>query len=290
MQPISDPFAEMSSGYFLVSKPNFSTSLACDPLPMQACIPGDLVNFVHLMPHLLEIRALNPRQLEELKHLLRMQTEGKQAPSVCAWLLSSLDIEKLADQIARFLCVNDGNGAPVFWRYFDPRVFAIAMEAFNQEQRNALLGPISKWNFAWGPYWWSVQGASHEVDRLSDYETAMPDKAQWQILHFSKIISVVLARLSAEQNLSPQDYLQTQKTVIACLLDATTKLQLSDADDLTEFAYLCAKYGPAFRDHSKLKPAWTELAQGRLSWSELRCRLDQTDLQKLQTPTAPYLF
>jgi hypothetical protein len=80
---------------------------------------------------LIDMAALTPEQQETVTTALRQEPEAAHPPTLCAWLETEADIDRLARAIARFLIGPGPEGEPIYWRYFDPRVFSLAMHLFS---------------------------------------------------------------------------------------------------------------------------------------------------------------
>ena len=66
------------------------------------------------------------------------------------------------------------------------------------------------------------------------------------------------------------------------LREAAGELNLSAPEELIDFAYLCVKYGQAFRFHPTFKQVKVDLAAGRLGWFSFRQSFDSADLRALE--------
>lgn len=251
---------------------------------MLSCTPSVLSQSEELMPRLIEVASLSPAQQDGLSDVLLRELNGQRPPVVCAWLACSLDARALARHLTRFLVGPGMDGTLVFWRYFDPRVFSLAMTVFSVEQTHALLGPIVEWQFPWCQRWWGVSGPGREADPLLGIAPAWPSEKQWCSLEDSALIARVLATLQDTQevgDLTDAACLRLQREITVSVLDARQRWHLSDKDDLAEYALHCARYGKEFQLYPKLAPAWAGLVQGQGNWSELMAMLDKNDYRVL---------
>jgi hypothetical protein len=280
MVPIADPSADMTTGYWLIDIANFPT-LSLTGVRTISCVPPSLANVQELMPFLIAIADLSPMQWNDMTEMFRQQVAGQHPFAICGWLESDLEIEDLAEHIARFLSGPGPNGKGLLWRYFDPRVFSTAMALFSDRQREALLGPIKNWRFTWCRHWWRVSGPVRQSDRLSDFQIGWPMHEQWPSILQSQVLNRVLTKLGTEKKLTHQECLRHQKTAIGYLDDCVSTLRLGDEDDQTEFVYLCVMYGAAYRRHAKLTTGWIALQRGEISWTDLRFQLDKADFERL---------
>ncbi len=282
MQPIADPSTDIVTGYFLVDVCNLP-ELDCEAMSMVACVPPGLVNSAELMPCLIAVEQMSIAQRDHVLTLLKYQAAGEHAHAICAWLDCDLSVDELAVHIARSLSGPGIAGAMVLWRYFDPRVFATTLALFSSAQRDALLGPIKRWQFVWCRNWWSVTRTASHNPSLSDFLASWPTDQQWPGLLQSRVLNCILGKFGEDQTLKPDDCLRYQQVALRYLTEDVITPYLNE-DDLSEFGYLCARYGAAYRLHEKLRPGWEALRRGEMSWTEVRFLLDQSDYARLDLP------
>lgn len=285
MLTILPPGEPIRSGYLLVDASNLEDETFAEALPMLKCTPATLAQSEQLMPLLIDVAALSSAQQDGLSAVLVHELDGQRPPVVCAWLDCPLEAKALARHLTRFLVGPGPKGALVFWRYFDPRVFSLAVSLFSTEQIQALLGPVVEWRFPWCQRWWSVSGPGLEADPLLGITPAWPNEKQWCSFEDSAPIACVLAELLDTQETrgraADATCLCLQRGINVSMQDAKQRLFLSDKDELMEYALHCARYGEEFQLHPKLATAWGELKQGELSWSELIAQLNPNDYRLL---------
>ena len=279
MMPIADPCANLTTGYLLVDVCAFS-DINYEGIRRVACIPSLLTKAEELMPCLISVSELSLPQLEQITEIFRGQTAGDHSFAICAWLDSDLEIGELAEHLARFLCGPGPNETKVLWRFFDPRAFATSMLVFSQVQCRALLGPIKSWKFTWCRNWWQVSQNNFEQNPLSDCQAGWPTTEQWPVLRGARMINNVINRFCDGRTPLPEESLQYLTKGIIHLVDGL-QLQLHDEDDLSEFVFLCVKYGSSYRRHPKLAQAWAVLTQEKISWTDVRSKLLPADFERL---------
>ncbi|WP_061937801.1 DUF4123 domain-containing protein [Collimonas pratensis] len=293
MQSIPPPGEVIRNGYLLIDASNIDDETFAEPLPMLRCTPGALANADDFTPRLIDVAALSLAQQADATAAMLRETDGDRPPAICAWLNSTFDADTLKRHIARFLVGPGSDGGSVFWRYYDPRVFSLAMALFAPAQKEALLGPVTEWRFAWCRHWWSVAGPGRETDPLGGFKPAWPTDKQWSSLDHSELIAAVFAHIHDIRGpLSPVDILGYQREIDLALAGGRQYLKLTEFDELIEYTLLSVRYGDAFLRHPKLNSAWTDLAQGKINWIDLQNLLDHNDYHKLnqqsqlqQTPT-----
>lgn len=279
------PVAPIRTGYLLIDPCNLDEDNFPEPLPMIHCTPASLTNSDAVMPRLIDVAALTPAQQDSLPALMLEELRGERTPFVCAWLECEADAAALARHITRFLVGPDGEDASndVFWRYYDPRVFALAVSLFRTAQTQALLGPVLTWRFPWCGHWWRVEGPGVEIAPIKGTAPAWPGDTQWASLAHCAALSAVLGQLQDEQGvISPQASLQRLRQVDAAMVRAKVRLRLTDKDDLISYALLNVRYGDEFLYYPKLTPAWHELAQGRIRWCDLTALITENDYEAMR--------
>jgi hypothetical protein len=197
---------------------------------------------------------------------MQLQTAGRHPWAICAVLTSDVGMEELIKHICSFLSVTDGKDRAALWRFFDPRVFSLVMAIYSDKQRTKLLGPIREWRFPWRSHWWTVIGERYIPDPLDNFDTVLPNKAQWMLLNLSKLLDQVLLQVERDKLLSTSGCLDLQKKALALLEQGSSEMHFSESSELIDYAYCGVYYGSAFLSHSKLQHAKADLASGALNW------------------------
>lgn len=279
IEPIEDPCADLKTGFLLMDVSAFS-DISYESFKTMACIPSALTKAEELMPRLVRIRDLSPPQLEQMIDIFRQQAAGEHPFVICGWIEADLDLEDLAEHIARLLCGPGHDGTKILWRFFDPRVFVTFISVSSQEQRQSLLGPIRSWKFTWCRNWWQVTQDVCDPSPLFDYQTGWPTAQQWSTVQATRVINKVMKQLADDKNLTSGECLHFLQAAITYFGDGL-RLNLHDEDDRVEFVYLCAKYGAAYRNHPKLVPVWNALMREEISWVDVRSQLHAADFIRL---------
>jgi hypothetical protein len=215
--------------------------------------------------------------------IFRQQAAGEHPFAICAWLECDLEIDELAEHLARFLCGPGPDGGKVMWRFYDPRALAITTSLFSQEQLEVLMGPIKSWRFTWCRHWWSVSPKFDSSVLHWDSQRGWPTEQQWPSIQKSRLLNNVMNDLGSDRKLTADECLKYQQAFVVCLEECTRLLNIADEDDQFEFIYLCIKYGVAYRRHPKLAAEWGKLKDGKISWTDLRFQLSAADLDRLDS-------
>ena len=269
-------------GYVVIEAANLQRN-QLDRLPkMISCTPVAFTNDAILMPRLLRLDAINAEGREIVAELFDSTIAEHCPPIICAWLNTQASAETLSSRIAKFLIGRGPLGDRVFWRYYDPRVFALMAFTFDEEQMRAILGPIETWAFPWRRQWWQLDVAPAHLDALDDVEIGWPTVAQWDVLHWSAELNQLHIRLDEVDPTLAEMRVEDVDAPIRHFCEASTYWNLSDVGQRCEFAYLSSKYGKAFRDHIKLVGKWQLMRSRKMSWQELLACLSDDDFRHLE--------
>lgn len=278
MQTIPASSEALTHGFLLIEPAMLAHAPALAALDMRSCTPRVLAHREELMPRLIDVAALDEATQIAVTEVWSTEIFGERPPVACAWLDSNLDIDSLAQHIARYLVGPGVDGKPVFWRYYDPRVLALTLAIFDPAQRQALLGPIQAWQFIWAGHPWSVSGPGTATDMLERHLPAWPRPEQWPRINRSDAATQVLDRLSA---VPAQDAVSLPATLDRLFSDAA-QFGLTLADDLADYAWHCMKYGSGFEEHPMLVDARSEIADGRARWPEVVSRIAPDEFRQLE--------
>lgn len=270
------------TGYLLIDPCNLDEYSFPVQLPMLHCTPASLTKSDDVMPRLVDVTKLSQQQQEALIEVMVVEVRGERPPLVCAWIETHLTAPALARHICRFLVGPGADGTNVLWRYYDPRVFAMAMSKFDKEQSQALLGPVLEWRFPWCKRWWSVAGPGSESDPLMGISAAWPNDTQWDSLSRTAQVSHVMVELAhTHGRQADTNCLRMLREVDVRMAVGAQRFHLSDNDALVDYALMNIRYGQEFRHYPKLVMAWHELEKGRIHWHDLTAILDDADYRAL---------
>lgn len=278
MHAVSAPSETLTYGFLLIEPATLAHAPDLAALDMRACTPRVLAHREELMPRLIDVAALDESNQISVAEIWNMELVGERPPVACAWLDSNLDIDSLAQHIARYLVGPGVDGKPVFWRYYDPRVLALTLAIFDPAQRQALLGPIQAWQFIWAGHRWSVTGPGITIDMCEGHVPAWPHPDQWTRINRSDAATLVVDRLSDV----PVQEAAPLPTLLDRLFSDAARFGLTQTDDLADYAWHCVKYGSAFEQHPMLVEARSEIVDGRVTWPEIVSRLTPDEFKQLE--------
>jgi hypothetical protein len=268
----------LTHGYLLIEPATLDHAPELEMLAMHPCTPRVLAHREELMPRLLDVSALDESARAVVTELWLSETDPERPPIACAWLESELDGAALAQHIARYLVGPGVDGNPVFWRYYDPRVLSLTLAVFDPVQRQALIGPIKTWQFAWAGHHWSMSGPGIVADPLDQHAPAWPRPEQWPRVERSDVAARVLNRLPA---MAVEDAARLPVELDRIFCDVA-RHGLAQIDDLADYAWHCVKYGQAFEQHPTIVGAWPAFAGKQVTWPDIVARLTPEDIQQFE--------
>ncbi|MFM0649854.1 DUF4123 domain-containing protein [Paraburkholderia bryophila] len=181
-------------GFLLVEPTTLVYAPELATLGMRACTPRVLAHREELMPRLINLSELDPVDHQIAADHWHAEINVERPPVVCAWIDSTADTDELAAHIAHYLIGPNEDGNAVFWRYYDPRVFVLTLKILGTDQRQALLGPITSWQFAWAGHRWRVAGPNAEY-AATEVITGWPRPEQWPRINRSEVADQIRRRL-----------------------------------------------------------------------------------------------
>ncbi|MGN6083272.1 DUF4123 domain-containing protein [Trinickia sp.] len=249
-------------------------------LDLHPCTPRVLAHREELMPRLVDVSSLDSDAQAAISAVLIRETSANRPPVCCAWLASEASIDDLAHHIARYLVGPGADGRPAFWRFYDPRVLALTLAAFDRVQRATLLGPVTDWQFAWVGHRWAVTGPGTPNDDSNGYMPAWPKPDQWSRISRSEAASRVIDRLPA---MAPEKAARLPSELDRIFTAAAERGAMLDTDALADYAWHCVRYGQAFEQHPIVLDAWPALSQGEMLWSDVQAQFTPNDFNALET-------
>ncbi|WP_269506631.1 DUF4123 domain-containing protein [Burkholderia sp. IMCC1007] len=196
MLPVDESAAPPMRGFLLVEPTMLVHTPDLAALDMRPCTPRVLAHREELMPHLIDLAALDAQGQEIALARWQEEVTTERPPVACAWLDTEASADAVSEHIARHLVGPGAHGRIVFWRYYDPRVLGLTLAVLEPDQRHVLLGPIDAWQFAWAGYRWSVAMPEMKTE-LDDQLIGWPRPDQWPRLDRSEVVEQVRQRLPA---------------------------------------------------------------------------------------------
>jgi hypothetical protein len=196
MQVAADFSGPLTRGFLLIEAATLVHVPELAALDMRPCTPRVLAHREELMPQLIDVSALDDEGRALATAYWEAEAHVERPPVICAWIDSGADADAITEHIARHLVGSGVDGRPAFWRYYDPRVLALALAILDSTQREALLGPIREWQFAWAGHRWNIANARKEAAD-DDRPLGWPHPEQWSRINHSDVADRVLRRLPA---------------------------------------------------------------------------------------------
>jgi len=202
-------------------------------LDMRPCVHRTLAHREELMPQLIDVAALDDEARVLATESWMAETHVERPPVICAWLDSDAGVDTVSEHVAQYLVGPGSGGKSVFWRYYDPRVLALTLAILDPAQREALLGPVKVWQFAWAGHRWSVTGAGAGAG-AGDAEPSpgWPRSEQWTRINRSETADRVMRRLPV---MSVEQTARLPAALDQLFSDVALNSDAEDVDVLVEF-------------------------------------------------------
>lgn len=241
----------LSQHSFGIVDPHSAKSLP-DGIFAMPLVPPQLVIASHLMPSLIDLRALASEHLMVLAECISMACQRQEAPPVA--LLVNADAEALAFarhwnrmQLPRLYTERS------FWlRLHDPRVLHQLLRILTRAQRKKLFGRATAFTYLIGRDWTSV--AREDEGGTEEHHGAhggIPPYAGPEAWDWSRIVRIGLINRSLQLAGLYEPTAMDRKGAEVEELIARAQLRhgLSFEADLIEFAYRGLSVNAAFDEH-----------------------------------------
>jgi hypothetical protein len=93
--------------------------------------------------------------LRKAPYLVRLEPDSRFAEFLlagwgrawCIYARADASLRSLRDHFRTFLMVSDPAGNPLFFRYYDPRVFGVYLPTVNEHEADYIFGPVESYLF-----------------------------------------------------------------------------------------------------------------------------------------------
>lgn len=222
-------------------------------LPVETLLPTAFQSQPALMPILLPMADMDADSRVALLARSREWEAEQSTPWFSALLASSASLSRIRHHLERNLQVRQRDGTHDLFRYFDPRVMRHLQWILTSDQRDCLLGPVTRWTWRLAlDDWHSVVPVEPATQRLR-----LSSEQQQTLLHLDEL-NTCLVRLKQVDPDREQDH-ELARAVHDALAQAADKVGLDETEDRQLFALQTVRFGP--RIHQS---------------PELRARLDRT--------------
>lgn len=209
-------------------------------------VPAALAASAHLMPGLVDLRALQQEHADALlEEIHRAHLSG--VPPVLGLLVDTgLDADRFARHWNARQLVNPRAGAAAWLRLHDPRVLHQLLRMLGANQRAALFGPVRALR-----YW--VAGAWIDADagQVVPGAEALPEPWDWGRIGRIGIINRALLAAGVDGAHIDQHSLLAEQLIVR----ASRQHRIEQMADLVEFATRGLTFGAAFDSHPRVVAA-----------------------------------
>jgi hypothetical protein len=204
-------------------------------LPLYVLLPQELEGDAEKMPLLIPtIKLLDPQKELLCDSILASAKANEEPLPACLLAAPDTNLDNMRRHLIDRLILHSPQGR-MFFRYFDPLVFAHLSWILDATQIATLFGPIQTWTFPFQNDWISQKAADVPVSHTPWAVRA----EQREKLNRVGAINVTLDRWQKRQNRPWRDlaeYLDLTHWVERAVETGQRKHQLKSSDELSDFA------------------------------------------------------
>jgi len=208
-----------------------------------ALVPAALSASAHLMPGLIDLRALPQEHADALLEEIH-QAHLSGAPPLLALLVdSTLDAPRFARYWNARQLVNPRSGAAAWLRLHDPRVLHQLLRMLGASQRAALFGPVRALR-----YWIAGAWIDADAGQVAPGAAALPEPWDWDRIRRIGIINRALLAAGVHSARIDQHSILAEQLIAR----ASRQHRMAQMSDLVEFATRGLLFGAAFDSHPRV--------------------------------------
>lgn len=217
-------------------------------------VPPDLAASAHLMPGLVDIRALPQDRADALLDSLHQAHLSGEQPSLRLLLATNASLDELARHWNALQLVSPQSGTKSWLRLHDERVLHQLLRMLAPHHREALFSPVNTMTYWVAGTWMQASALPAPVESRQPDSGPMPHAPpQWDWNRIGHI-GIINRALQAAGVDGPQ--LHSQGAVVEQLIAHARQFHaLEDMRDLVEFATRGLTAGPSFDMHPKVAAA-----------------------------------
>lgn len=260
---------------FAVINPLQVSSSQWQDLWSVSVVPASLQSQGHLMPMLVELRAMAKDARSMLFARAEAWDSAHDEPYFSALMRTSATNPQLASHLrARFIARNPAGGT-CWLRFHDPRVFQHLLWILTPGQIQGLLGPVTLWT------WRDVQGRWHARSRDDRAEAKSPQlsAAQWDTLGRIGLLNRTLLRLARKYPALVMDDAFAQR-VERLLAESFVRHGLKDEADRRLYVEQIIRFHPSIHQHPSLENRLAMARAGECTYVEACSDLDDDAISR----------
>lgn len=244
-----------------------------DDLPVRPIVPAAFLAHPELFPVLLALDELGNRARVGLLDRMAMWECTSTYPYFSALLSSDAAADRVERHLAS-LMVHQHHGIADVLRPHDPRVFRHMQWLLDDDQKDAMLGPITGWT------WREPSGAWQQMRRQRVPAAALHlRQAQWDAYARIGLLNRALAQLQGVVPGYGND--ATDAASVDSLLETALAMHhLVDPDDRCLFAEQAVRFHPRIHAHSALVSRLLQANTGQTSYVSACADLDDAAMRR----------
>jgi hypothetical protein len=275
----------LSQHTFGIVDPNGAEFLP-DGISVMPLAPPQLVLSAHLMPSVVDLRALASEHLAALAECISIACQRQELPPVALLVNADVESDAFARHWNRMQLPRLHTEGRLWLRLHDPRVIHQLLRMLTRAQRKKLFGRATTFTYWIGHEWTSAaregEGGPEEHQGV---QVGVPPYAGPEAWDWSRIVRIGLINRSLQLAglRDPTDTARKGAEVEELIARAQLRHGLSDDADLIEFAYRALSINAAFDEHRLVAPLLTPSdVNDESSLADRLGRLDARDWESVR--------
>ncbi len=241
-------------------------------LPVEPVVPEAFVSQPDLMPLLLDFSQLSQTELVGLIQRAEDWLKEEGVSWFSALLKSDATAERLQKHLKKCLALPRKDEKHDLLRFYDPRVFRHFDWLLTPVQRDALLGPITRWSWSLdGTHWQSLQRQS---DKPALFRITPQQKQELANLGELNACLSEWAKQQPDKQKGSKQIQQAQE-----LLAEAANAQLQSREDCLLYALQALCFHPKIHQHPKMQALLEQQQASSKSYAFICKHLTDEDLQ-----------
>lgn len=194
----------------------------------------------------------------------------EESVGIGGWLYSDASMLMLGRHLERLMCQPYPGGKKALLRYFDPRVLSHLIKILDSQQLDALLGPITHWEYLdWNQQRQTVsKGESRQLHlKLENW--------QWQSIE--RISAINLCLSAWKDNIGGENLPDNASVRVQAFLEIADEYQIEDETDLIAFVLQGLGTSPEFYRHPMIAAILDRFQRGEASYIALTDKVTEED-------------
>jgi Domain of unknown function (DUF4123) len=220
-----------------------------ETLTQQRLCPKALQGSAHLMPVMVNLRAMRLEDSAALLAGIDLAHERQEPPPVAVFVTSDQSVERFAAHWNALQMLR-GEAGNAWLRLHDPRVLHQLLRILHPPQVARLFAGTTSIDYCLHGQWLRVDKPA--TTRPDAEATRVSTTTEWDWLRIARI-GLINRALQQAGRLAAEEQRDGGRLVEDLFRRASERHGLVEQDDLVEFAYRGLRFGPGFDEHPQIR-------------------------------------